>query len=377
VQKTVVMAESSDIYHDYRVQKEAASLAADGWKVAVFGFRNGRRRPDRSPGAFALTTLPLFPRTRRRLRNLSIVVNAALINLRLLVVGARVYHAHNTMFLWGMWLGARLHRGRFVYDAHEVQWEHGRLLAWLERQFIHRADACINVARGRARAQAERYGLAADAITIIANYPVLDPGAPPPISVAAGGPIRLVYSGGYDLASNRLDLLARAMQRVPAIELHLVAFGYRDSEQVLRRLVGELGLTERVHFHPLVRPDEVMATVASYDVAVNMLTNPGGHLSIRHCSVNKMYEYLAAGRPILCSDLESFVEEFVTGGAAFAVDATDVDDIARGLRQLVAERERLAAMGARAWDLARTRYNWASQEARLLELYAGLAAGGG
>jgi len=370
------MAESSDIFHDYRVQKEAATLAAGGWRVTVYGFRGGRRRPQAPSSAYTVRTLPVASRSNRHLRNLSMVVNIALINLRLLLTKADAYHAHNTMFLGGMWLSARLHRGVFIYDAHEVQWEHGRSLAWLEKTFIRRAHGLINVAPGRARAVAARYGLRESDITIVANYPVVDPGAPVRSYVAPAGTVRFVYSGGYDLQSNRLDLLLRAMQQVPGIDLHMIAFGYRDSESRLKALAKELGIEARIVFHALVRPDEVMGAVAQYDVAVNMLTNPQDHLSIRHSSVNKMYEYMAAGMPTFCSNLDSFVEEFVVPGAAIAVDATDGDSIADGLRRLLSLRETLPQMSACAHGLARERYNWRSQEQNLLDLYGRLTAHG-
>lgn len=372
----VMMAESSDIYHDYRVQKEAQSLAQVGWEVTVMGFRAWGRPAIQPSSSYRTLTLPIAPRTHRHLRNLTIIVNSLLINLGLLFRRAEVYHAHNTMFLMGMWLAARLHGGRFIYDAHEVQWEHGRMLAWLERRFIRRADGLINVAPGRARAVAERYGLDVERITIVANYPVVSTTAPPRSYQLPSGRLRLVYSGGYDLGSNRLDLLLHAMTTVPEFELHLIAFGYRDSESRLRRLAEELELGPRVTFHPLVRPDEVMDAVAVYDVAVNMLTNPRDHLSIRHSSVNKMYEYMAAGMPTLCSNLDSFVTEFVATGAAVAVDATDVADIARGLSTLVANRKSLLEMSVRAHELARTRFNWATQERQLRQLYSSLGVAG-
>jgi len=375
MRRLVVMAESSDIYHDYRVQKEARSLSQDGWSVTVFGFRAWRRPKSNLDLGFVLQTLPVVPRTKRHLRNASIIFASLLINLRLLAVRADVYHAHNTMFLFGMWLSARLHGGRFVYDAHEVQWEHGRTLAWLERRFIRRADVLINVNRGRAAEVARRFGLDLERITIISNYPVVPMSEPPREYRPPSGRIRLVYSGGFDLASNRLDQLLHAMVEKPDFEFHLIAFGYRDSEQRLRALAADLGLSDRVVFHPLVRPDQVMDAVAEYDVAVNMLTNPKNHLSIRHNSVNKMYEYMAAGMPTLCSDLDSFVAEFVDTGAAISVDATSAESISRGLDVLMARRGELAAMSARAQDLARTRYNWATQEGALRELYTSIVGG--
>jgi len=370
----VVMAESSDIYHDYRVQKEAASVARAGFRVRVYGFRNGRPDPGDAEFPFELRTLPVAGRDRRALRNLSMIANIARINLTLIATRARVYHAHNTMFLVGMWLGARLHGGRFVYDAHEVQWEKGRAMAGLERFFIRRADGVINVAPGRARAAAERYGLPVEAFTIVSNYPIVSeqPRAAPTTG-AAGGRLRLVFSGGYDLSNNRLDVLLAAMRDVPEVDLYLMAFGYRDGEQVMRRLIGEYGLGDRVTFLPLVKPHEVMDAISGYDAAVNLLTNPKNHVSIRHPSVNKMYEYLAAGLPILCSDLEGFVEEFAREGAAIAVDAGDPAALAQGLRSLLAGPEVLAKMRSRAAELARTRYNWRTQEERLQGLYRKLA----
>ncbi len=366
----VLMAESSDIHHDYRVQKEAGSVAGAGYRVVVYGFHNGWHRPDGAAFPYAVRTFPIATRRHRALRNASMAFSIAVINLIVALSRAKVYHAHNTMFLVGMWLGARLHGGRFIYDAHEVQWEKGRITAALERHFVRRADGVINVAPGRARACAERYGLPLETFTIVSNYPIVPEAAPPPAPRdARDGRLRLIYSGGFDLSNNRLDVLLAAMRDIPSVALDLMAFGYRDGEQVMRRLVEEYGLQDRVRFVPLVRPHEVMDAIRGHDVAVNLLTNPLGHVSIRHPSVNKMYEYLAAGLPILCSDLEGFVAEFADEGAAVAVDATDPSSIAAGLRTLAADRPRLESMRARAAELARMRYNWRTQEERLLGLY--------
>jgi glycosyltransferase involved in cell wall biosynthesis len=372
MKRTVVMAESSDIFHDYRVQKEAGSLADAGYDVIVYGFRATWSNPGDARFPFRVRTLPIVSRRWRTLRNLSIMLNVMLINLVLLVHHRAFYHAHNTMFLPGMHLAARLHGSRFVYDAHEVQWEHGGFQTRLEEMYIHKADGLINVSPGRVRVCSERFGIPQDRFTIISNYPVVDAERSPAVH-AVGDPIQLIFSGGFDLLSNRLDLLLEAMARVPGVDLNLMAFGYRDGNEVLNRLILEHGLADRVRFLPLVRPDEVMDHVARYDVAVNLLTNPQDHVSIRYCSTNKMYEYLAAGMPVLCSDLDSFVEEMVEPGAAVAVDAESVDDLEKGLRTLVERRDQLPAMRATALNLARERFNWATQGAALVELYASLS----
>lgn len=372
----VVMAESSDIYHDYRVQKEAASLAANGYEVTVMGFRGTWRTPAGQSFPFRLRTLPWASRRYRLLRNLSGLVNLVLINASLLLTRADYYHAHNTLFLIGMYLGSRLHGGRFVYDAHEVQWEASRLAGWLEARFIHKADGLINAAAGRARAVSERFGIPLERFTIVSNYPRLEGERPASSGPRGDGLVRLIFSGGYNLNGNRLDNLLQALHRVPGVDLYLMAFGYQDSEEVLKRMVADLGLDDRVTFLPLVNPSEVIPTIARYDVAVNLLTNPLGELNVRFCSTNKMYEYLAAGLPILSSDLDAFVEEFVETGAAVAVNADDVESIVKGLHALVDNPQHLPAMKDKASELSRTRFHWGTQEAKLLEMYGGLARSG-
>ncbi|MBU0740935.1 glycosyltransferase family 4 protein [bacterium] len=372
----VVMAESSDIYHDYRVQKEAVSLAGCGYDVTVRGFRGAWQAPAGQTFPFRLYTLPVFSRRYRFLRNLAGLVNVAIINLILLFTRADFYHAHNTMFLVGMYLSSRLHGGRFVYDAHEVQWEASRLAAWLEARFIHEAEGLINASQGRARAVGERFGIPLERFTIVSNYPRLEGEQPAPTAAREEGPLRMIFSGGYNLNGNRLDLLLEALRRVPGVDLYLLAFGYQDSEEVLKRKVDELGLQDRVRFVPLVNPSEVIPTISRYDVAVNLLTNPFDELNVRYCSTNKMYEYLAAGLPILSSDLDAFVEEFVEPGAAVAVDADDVESIVKGLHALTDNPDDLPVMKDKARELSRTRYNWGTQEEKLLEMYRDLARNG-
>ncbi|MBC8426623.1 glycosyltransferase family 4 protein [bacterium] len=369
----VVMAEATDIYHDYRVQKEAATLVEAGYEVTVYGFRSTLQAPTDVHFPFKLHTLPIFSRQHRTLRTMSMVVNIAIINLIILLTRAQFYHGHNTMFLFGMHLSSRLRGKWFIYDAHEVQWEHGRPSRVLEETYIHHADAIINVSPGRIRVCSERFGIPQEHFTLVSNYPIVDSDVqyPPPESIDT---LRLIFSGGFDLLSNRLDLLLPAMVEVPGVDLYLMAFGYRDGGQVMRTLTSKHRLEDRVHWLPLVRPDEVMANVAKYDVAVNLLTNPQNHVSIRYCSTNKMYEYLAAGMAVLSSDIESFVEEFGEPGAALTVNAESVDAITGGLRELTENRDKLVDMRKTALRLSRERFNWATQEANLVDMYRSLQA---
>lgn len=362
------MAERSDIYHDVRVQKEANSLFKAGYRVCVLGLREtGKKKVE--PTKFELTTFRVLPRKYGILRKLHLVLLIKLINLVVIFSRADIYHAHNTFFLPGMWISSRLHGGRFVYDSHEVQWEQTIIEETLEKKFINSVDRIINVAEGRANLQAERYRIGRDKITVISNYPVLRNDKDIKFK-GKGEKIRFIYSGGFNLSTNRLDNLVRAMKDFPELYFDLMAFGYGNDDEKLSNIITEFGLDERVKFIPLVSPDMVVRTISGYDFAVNMLINPDNMVYLNYPSINKIYEYMAAGLPMFCSDLPAFRDEIISTGTGICVDPMNKDSIKEGLAKIIkmSGKEHLQ-MKEKAYALAIESYNWSTQETRLIKLY--------
>ena len=365
----VLMAESSDIYHDYRVQKEASSLASAGYDVTVLGFRSQIHEQHDNGFNFKILTLPVVSRDHRLLRNICIAFNILVINLFIVFHRVRFYHAHNTFFLLGMYIASKLHGGKFIYDGHEVQWESGKLPSLLERFFIKKTDAVINVSYGRKIAQASRYGIAAEKIKIISNYPIvksLDVKLKEKNDVDS---LRMVFSGGFNIETNRLDLLLKSLVGIPNVYLDFLAFGYGNSKITISKLINQLELHDRVKFLPLVSPSEVISVISEYDVAVDLTINPQNKISLRYCSRNKMYEALAAGLPILCSNIESYIEEFVKRGVAIGVEPEDIESIRKGVKYFINNPAKILNMKKNAINLSKIHYNWTTQEAKLVELY--------
>ncbi len=367
----VVMAESSEIYRDGRVLKEAGCLAANGYEVTIYGFRSDVGAKSAYP--FKIVTLPIFSRKKRFLRNLSMALNIFLINLKLLFTRADVYHAHNTMFLVGAYLSSRLRRAKFIYDCHEVQFEAGCIQGLLERVLINKANAIINVSKGRAEYQRQQYRLGNRDILMIHNYPEAfhnDRGGED--AAEQNKCLRIVFSGGYNVTDNRLDNFVRMLVGVEHVCLDLIAFGYGDSSERLLCLVRELDLTGKINFLPLVPFKDLIPTIAKYDIAVDMLTNPENKISKQYPAVNKIYEYLSAGLPVICSNLESIKEEIAGQDLGVSLDP---DDIENGRRQIIAlrdDKKRLLAMRDNVERVARNKYNWKSECEKLLGLYSEL-----
>jgi glycosyltransferase involved in cell wall biosynthesis len=81
---------------------------------------------------------------------------------------------------------------------------------------------------------------------------------------------------------------------------------------------------------------------------------------------NKVFEYVAAGIPVVASDLpelRSLVDRY---GIGVVVDAADPASVAAGISAALAE-PRADAIAAAARDL-----NWSNERKRLLDLYADL-----
>ncbi len=276
------------------------------------------------------------------------------------------------------------HGGRVVYDSLEIHVESGRfarlprtwrwLLARRERRWARSADAVITVSRPYADVLARRLGLRP---AIVMNCP---PAPPDPAPGEPGGPPRprrlhqllaldpdlpVVLYHGYLFPHRGIERLFEAMARVP--DAHLVVMGFGPRFEAYREQAAALPHATRVHVVPGVPPESLLDWVASADVAAMPIE--GNTLNHRLTTPNKLFEALAAGVPVVASDLPGMATIVRETGAGVLCDPDDPADIARAILAVLdasaADRE---ACRARALAAARATYNWERQAA----VYAGV-----
>lgn len=177
----------------------------------------------------------------------------------------------------------------------------------------------------------------------------------------------VVGYAGHLYAWKGVDALLRALALVPSARGLIV--GGHDREPDLARLKGlasELGISQRVTFTGMVEPARVPVLLA--EAMVLVLPNPASAISTHFTSPLKLFEYMAAGRAIVASDLPAIREVLTDAGTALLVEPGDPTAIAGAVERLLQDRpfaQRLAhAAHARAAE-----FTWARRAERLERLF--------
>ncbi len=185
--------------------------------------------------------------------------------------------------------------------------------------------------------------------------------APPPRT----GPSTVAYAGHF-YSWKGADVVIEALARLPRV--HGLLIGGRPTDfdlDRLRALAGARGVTGRVTFTGLVAPSEVGPLLARADVlALPTVDMPYA----RYTSPLKLFEYMAAGRPIVASDLPALREIVEQGRTATLVAPGDPEALAAGVRSLLDDPVRADRIARAAFDEVE-RYSWARRAERLERLF--------
>ena len=297
-----------------------------------------------------------------------------------------VIHAHD-MHLVGVAARARAAvRDRtvpWVYDAHEyvpgLSQYGGRtasvIAGWadLEAEFIRDADRVITVSPAIADTLERRYALPRKPAVVL-NVPIVSPpdqDSVTPLRDTCGltDDVPLITYSGTITSARGVDTAITAMAALPEVHLALVCVPHNDTWYVrkMRPLAATLGVEGRVHFVNPVSPGQVVGFLRGVDVGlIPGLSFPSHEMSLP----NKLFEYLHAGVPIVCSELESlgaFVREH---GVGVTFPPGDAEGLAAAVREVLEGNERYRAACEDA-ELLR-RYSWSEQADELRRVYSGL-----
>lgn len=391
----------NDATHDARILKEARTLADLGYDVEVVAvvserertpaaFRNGvairrlapgsvlgrlrrRRRGGRTgpPVGAPAAARPAHTPHRAALRLVRWLITLDYYRLGIARVRTRrpvLVHCNDYNTMW-IGLAARLLAGSaVVYDSHELWPDRNRrpearwILLACEALFVRAAHRVITTSPGYASAMARRYRIATPTLVRNASEPAH--GARSADGGSGQRPPTAVYVGGL-LPGRGLEQAIDALARVERVRLRLVGPASEPYRDELAERARRAGVEDRLELAGAVPPDSVVAAIEGCDVGLALIQPVC--LSYRLTLPNKLFEYVAAGIPVLASDMPvmaRFVREHDLG---IVVAPGDLDAIARGLEELAGQE-----CGARHRDAVRraaAELTWENERRTLAAVY--------
>jgi len=160
-----------------------------------------------------------------------------------------------------------------------------------------------------------------------------------------------------------VDFIIEAVAALP--ETRALIVGGHEQEPDLARvkaLAAGLDCASRVTFTGLRPPADVAARLRECDVLV--LPNPSSPLSDAFTSPLKLFEYMAAGRPIVASDLPALREVLAHETNALLFEPGNPQALTTAIRRIKEDPDFGARLARQALDDVQ-RYTWAARAERL------------
>lgn len=395
----IAMIVWNEFRNDARVLKEAQTLQSAGHHVTVFALHtpgvtqekerleNGTQvvRVARSPlwklrksrtaapaaAASASGAIGRLSPTRQVLRIVARLWTHLGLLARIAWHRPTVVHAHDVNTLPTAWLAAKLCGAKVVYDAHEISTSREGynsfrgLVARVERTLMPRVQGTITTTDARAKFFARAYGIPRP--VVLQNRPrfTISPSTGrirEELGLTQAWPV-VIYQGGLQQGRG-LERLVRIAATVPAT--YFVFVGGGRLAKPLSELSQALGLTEQVHFIPMVSLADLPSYTASADIGVQPIENT----CLNHFTTdsNKLFEYLIAGLPVVATDLPEIRRIVRAYDIGLLVRDRDDAALSAALNQLSSDPQLRKVLAQKASQAA-AQLNWEQQEDQLLNLY--------
>jgi glycosyltransferase involved in cell wall biosynthesis len=347
--KRVVMAVTNDLVTDRRVMRHAAALRGEGYEVLLVGRNDLKVRCRRGWRFYAEYNLRLW--------------------WRLLRTRADVVWANDTDTLLGCYVAARMRGRKLVMDAHELFPEVPELIGrervkrvWerLERRLMPKCDVLFTVCQSIADYYGERYGVR---MTVVRNVSelkiensklkVVDSGQWVRSLSSRGIPVgskdegsagslkTLLYQGAVNKGRG-VDWAIDALEFLP--DCRLVVAGGGDLLEEMRGYAAGKPWAERVEFKGRLTPEELSKLTLSCGVrssssrspqAVGLVMLEDMGLSYHFALPNRIGDFVAAGVPMVVSDLPEMASVVRRFGVGTVMEGTGGRALAEAVKRVL------------------------------------------
>ena len=315
-----------------------------------------------------------------RMVAIGLTVRSQISQARLVAPNADIYHG---MAYMGIPVARALSRRQganpVIYDARDIYVDAHNLarlprparalLGRIERRWARTANRVVTVNQGYAEVMAARWGMGLPLVVMNcsdARRGPRDRRFHDRLGLSAETPV-VLYHGGLS-PERGIEQLIAAMAQLPRCVLVLMGYGALESR--LPAMIAEHGLADRVRLLPPVPPGELLDWVAAADLAAMPIQ--ASTLNHRLTTPNKLFEAMAAGVPVVASDLPGMSRIIEETGCGVTCDPADPSSIAAAIRRIVDDLTAAERMSAAGLAAASGTYSWTGQVEKLAAEYTSL-----
>jgi len=356
---------SAHLPFDTRIfHKECRTLAEAGYEVVLVAPHSG----DETVGGIRIRAVPPARSRRERMtRTRQAVWHAAR------AADAALYHFHDPELI-PVGVALKLAGKRVVYDVHEDLPRQILAKPWIApplRRLVSLGAAstewfATRLFDGVVAATPHIAGRFPPGRTVLVqNFPrrgeLILPGSAP----YDQRPPDVAYVGGISEGRGIREMVA-ALGLLPAdLRARLVLAGWFVPEALEREFPGWPG-GDRVAFAGRLDRDGVAALLGRARAGLVLFKPAPNH---GEAQPNKLFEYMAAGIPVVASDFPLWRQVVEETGCGLVADPCNPEAIAGAVARLLHNPAEAEQMGQRGRRAVETRFNWDAEGHKLVELY--------
>ena len=369
--KKAIVSVINDLSTDQRVHKVCTTLYKMGYDVTLVG------RKQRA-------SLPLAPRSYPTKRMFLIFEKGPLfyaefqlrLFLYLLFHKADVLVSNDLDTLWPNYRISKLRSSVLVYDSHELFCEVPELKdnpqkrnMWkrLERKIFPKLKYVFTVNDSIAKIYNEEYKVE---VKVVRNIPLLSSQAnvkqitKEELDIPSGKKIIILQGAGINIDRGAEEAVA-AMQYIE--EALLLIIGSGDVMEVLKKMVNDLGLKNKVKFVGKVPFEKLVQYTRHGDLGLTL--DKDTNINYRYSLPNKLFDYLHAGVPVLSSglvEIKRIIDEYQVGTC---IQSHDPKHIAEQINAIFSDENKLL-LWKKNCKITSEKLNWENEEKQLIEVYS-------
>jgi glycosyltransferase involved in cell wall biosynthesis len=355
---------------DVRIfQKECRSLARAGYEVIVLGNHESNDTVD----AVRLQGLgKANGRIQRMTVKLTEMCRAAF------AAEADLYHIHDPELLV-VGLALRAAGKRVVYDIHEdlprtvllkayVPTILRKPLLWIVERVENAAARHMSGLITATPALANRFGSVHRNTVVVNNFVMLDEFIPSTMSEWKNRESAVAYYGGISEERGIQEMVA-AMDLLPTtLHLKLELGGWFYVKEQEADLAAK-PCWKHVNWHGELDRSGITSLLNKVRAGLVVLHPDEAYLT---SLPTKLFEYMAAGIPVVASDFPLWRSIIEGAGCGLLVNPFKVQNIADAIEYLIRNPDEAEAMGQRGRRAAEQHFSWGNEERVLLSFYSSL-----